>query len=646
MKIQNLHLTAFGKFKDKRISFSEGINYIYGENEAGKSTIMAFIKAMLYGFTGRGAEGDRKRYSPWDGTRLSGEMTVTLENGKQVIISRTAGRTPAQDTLSILDAVTGAPCEVDLLEEIGVGEDAFLKTVFIKQMAAELGGADEELTDKLLNLAGSGDADTGFDEAVGYLKDEIRAYKHQRGEGGRIFEIKKKLSALETEIREAEEKKRELSAYIIEEKEVAAALTALEKQRSDGREQIKAAKAGRARATLLEAEKRLCAMRDGQRETDELLLKTNEKRKVLAAFETPIAESAYAAAESTEPLALAERAARKKSILFWVLFTIAAILSAGSFITLHSGIGGVSLVLAVLFATLSLLAGRQKKEAARKRAQMEEREEERRQSLSVYGCTSIKEYTEKLSEKLALDTRAEALSEKKALLAAEEEKAEEAVNRARAEFATFENITPQDMDVTLLENEASRIEAEYAAKIKRAATLEGILKGGVYDKNTVDVLFSEKTRLLEELEEAENTYAALQLALETLEEVFTELSHDFTPRINALASQYMQKLTGKEEALLLDKKYSVTMGRGDHKPLWAFSGGTIDQAYFATRLALSELVLAEAQMPVFLDDSFLQYDAKREENAVSLLREIAKTRQVFWFSCRERETKDITRIEL
>ena len=55
MKIHTLHLASFGKFKDKTIHFEDGINLIYGENEAGKSTVMAFIKAMLYGFTGRGA---------------------------------------------------------------------------------------------------------------------------------------------------------------------------------------------------------------------------------------------------------------------------------------------------------------------------------------------------------------------------------------------------------------------------------------------------------------------------------------------------------------------------------------------------------------------------------------------------------------
>ncbi|MBE7062590.1 MAG: chromosome segregation protein SMC, partial [Ruminococcaceae bacterium] len=96
MKIHSLRLTSFGKFKNKTIALSDGINLIYGKNEAGKSTVMAFIKAMLYGFNGRGADGDRKRYIPWDGGGLSGEMEVTLPGGRRVVIIRSAGRTPAQ----------------------------------------------------------------------------------------------------------------------------------------------------------------------------------------------------------------------------------------------------------------------------------------------------------------------------------------------------------------------------------------------------------------------------------------------------------------------------------------------------------------------------------------------------------------------
>ncbi len=50
MIIQSMTLHAFGKFHDKSIELSEGLNIVKGQNEAGKSTIHSFIEAMFYGF--------------------------------------------------------------------------------------------------------------------------------------------------------------------------------------------------------------------------------------------------------------------------------------------------------------------------------------------------------------------------------------------------------------------------------------------------------------------------------------------------------------------------------------------------------------------------------------------------------------------
>ena len=49
MKIKELRLKNFGKFINKEIHFSDGMNVIYGENESGKSTLYTFIRAMLFG---------------------------------------------------------------------------------------------------------------------------------------------------------------------------------------------------------------------------------------------------------------------------------------------------------------------------------------------------------------------------------------------------------------------------------------------------------------------------------------------------------------------------------------------------------------------------------------------------------------------
>ena len=70
MKIQELELKNFGKFKEKKLFLDEGIYLVYGKNESGKTTIHTFIKSMLFGMErgrGRAAAHDVfSKYEPWD----------------------------------------------------------------------------------------------------------------------------------------------------------------------------------------------------------------------------------------------------------------------------------------------------------------------------------------------------------------------------------------------------------------------------------------------------------------------------------------------------------------------------------------------------------------------------------------------------
>ena len=50
MKLIACHLNNFGKLSDLSINFNEGVNVINQPNGLGKSTLAAFLKAMLYGF--------------------------------------------------------------------------------------------------------------------------------------------------------------------------------------------------------------------------------------------------------------------------------------------------------------------------------------------------------------------------------------------------------------------------------------------------------------------------------------------------------------------------------------------------------------------------------------------------------------------
>lgn len=84
MIIRELHLKNFGKFCGRKLTFSDGINLIYGPNEAGKTTVYHAICAMFFGLEkqrGRAARSDiYTTYQPWE-NRTWYEGTLRFETG-------------------------------------------------------------------------------------------------------------------------------------------------------------------------------------------------------------------------------------------------------------------------------------------------------------------------------------------------------------------------------------------------------------------------------------------------------------------------------------------------------------------------------------------------------------------------------------
>lgn len=87
MIIKELNLKNFGKFSNKSFCFCDGINVIYGPNEAGKTTIYTAIGAMLFGLDkqrGRAAKNDRyAAYQPWE-NKTWYEAGMKFETGGKV----------------------------------------------------------------------------------------------------------------------------------------------------------------------------------------------------------------------------------------------------------------------------------------------------------------------------------------------------------------------------------------------------------------------------------------------------------------------------------------------------------------------------------------------------------------------------------
>ena len=91
MQFRRLDAT-FGKLEHTALSFSDGLNIIEAPNESGKSTLLAFLRAMLYGLSTRerGAMADKNRYAPWSLAPMRGTLELSCRAGSITIQRDTA----------------------------------------------------------------------------------------------------------------------------------------------------------------------------------------------------------------------------------------------------------------------------------------------------------------------------------------------------------------------------------------------------------------------------------------------------------------------------------------------------------------------------------------------------------------------------
>ncbi|MGI6349586.1 MAG: ATP-binding protein [Eubacteriales bacterium] len=133
-------------------------------------------------------------------------------------------------------------------------------------------------------------------------------------------------------------------------------------------------------------------------------------------------------------------------------------------------------------------------------------------------------------------------------------------------------------------------------------------------------------------------YGALNLAADVIEEVARDMHTQNSPVLNDKVSALIYKITDKYTAVKLTDELNIVA----ENPQTGFlissdnlSIGTLEQLYFALRIALADLFAPN--VPLMFDESFVMYDFKRLENVLRLLYTISQKRQIILFSCSDRE---------
>ncbi len=225
MKIKKIEIDSFGKLKNISMLFNGGIQILYGENERGKSTLMEFIKIMLYGDMGRNINTSfRASKCPWGGGRLGGILEFENDNKLYKIQKQFDVKSPSKDKVLFVCLSNGKSISLGKREEIGervlgLSLEDFERSGYISCLGDYAFNSGKSAKDMILNLISTGDKNVSKEKSDKYLDDAIKKLRHKNNNGGEIITLGEEIVKLQDTLYEREKirnQDEEINKYISE----------------------------------------------------------------------------------------------------------------------------------------------------------------------------------------------------------------------------------------------------------------------------------------------------------------------------------------------------------------------------------------------------------------------------------------------
>ncbi len=691
MKLLSCYISAFGTLRDKSYEFKDGLNCILAENGTGKTTLAVFLKAMLFGMTPSKrqslSENEYRHYTPWQGGRFGGSLTLETE-GRRYRIERFFH----PDSFSLTDLSTGAPSS-DFSERIGeelldVDAEAFLHSIY---MPSESRGvkSDDRISAKLNSLTGEVFDLSSYGDADRLLQEVRKEIEGLNGRGGRLPTLEGKIKERKERILTAEAAEREASLLAARLEGEAATLRDLEsatrlclrteaevasltQRLEEGQRELR--RLAPLFANGLPGEEDLRALSDA--ENDFL---TEGHRLEAARLSERTAEEAWRAAEALplpehpappkqEEGPREERGAKRSfPVLTAARLSLAlAVTAIALFLAFTIALPFLAFIALAFLPLIPFGEGGSAEEARGARPREAEEAEESRAYAEAMATLRTKRETLKQAAQEAAAKRREA---EEGLARAEERR-----HSLLLRYAINESETPFSLPLyreqagsyrTLLEKVA---ETGRLLEEKRGLT-ETLLKttlpllGERADAPTPSLLeplltrkrdaLTEQTarlrgyevaaaalaeersklsRLTEEADALRERRDTLDLTRALLAKAKTSLEKRYLSGISERFSHYLKALLGEEVEYDLSTALAVRfVVGGEGKENDYFSSGTRAITEVCLRLALADCLYPTSPPPLFLDDPFALLDGPRLGRAKKVLLTLSRERQILYF---------------
>ncbi len=620
MKIDFLKINGFGKIKNKEINLEKNINLIYGKNESGKSTLLKFIDGMLYGIS-KNKNGkdisDYDKYKPWNTEEFSGKINYTLDNGNKYEVFREFSKKNPKIYNSNLEEIS-KQYNIDknkgnqfFYDQTKIDETLFLSTNIVEQNESVLDSNSQNLlTQKIANILSSGEDNVSYKKVMEKLaKKLIEEVGTERTVGRPINEVTEKIKEIKLKKEELNncssinEEIKENKKYILQE------IKNIENK--------------------INLNKEIKISRENEEKEKE---KINIKEKINLDYEEKINNLKNKLNNKKETKT--NNKLNKINLIIILILILLNILI--NFINISKIIEKIIIYTTVIYLILNLgkyLKNKYNKNKIQRKENIEKIKNEKEIEILEENKKNNIDEINKIEKEIRDENN---------------QQQERIINKYKNQFNKEEIQKLFYLDLNRVENQIELLNREYNNKKIELNTIN-------IKESENNIKIQNKLECEEQLEyyqeqkkEIEKLEKSIKLAKDALEQAYSEMKNEVTPKFTKDLSNLIEKISNnKYKNAKFDSEYGlrVEMENGEYMDCNRLSIGTIDQLYLSLRLsAMNEIT--EETMPIILDEAFAYYDSERLENILKYIYDNYKNNQVLIFTCTNREKQILDKLNM
>lgn len=600
MIIREANIGKFGKLENQKYQFAPQINVIYGANESGKSTLMQFLKAMLFGLEKtrvRKTLDTYNRYEPWD-TPAYFYGSMMFETGQQQFL---------------LERNFYYKEKRARLVNIRDGEELSVEYGDLDMLLGNVSAAAYE------NTCCIGQEQLLPGRELGVLLEDERSNLAQTGSGD--FQLSKALQELEQKRKNAEKTRKELEQQRLShihqlevnqqvlERDIAGLKAQQEKQSTQQgtvQEQV--------RALQQQMEPVQTAYQTVCRREQELKSAVAQEQLEWEQVEREQWKREQFRREQEKTDALQQKSGKNAGFSPLLLIGVAGLILAPVLRSAMDGFQKIAPALNIICIIL-ILAG----------------------LVSAYRRNRAKKETDAAQNHRGQDSRANARANL------------QSVEREGRKAALDQQLQRVCQQKSVLEEQLQQLKDQKKALQLQVARQEGSgdqLQSQIQEKEVeLENLTEQVAELQQETldeQHAREDRDALELAAETMSRLAARMSKALEHTLDKEMSGILAQITGNvhEQLQVTDGQGIVLAEQLQKRTPEAYSQGTMQQAYFSYRMAAGHMLMKEEPLPFLLDETFANYDEERLRQTLRWLAE--QENQIFLFTCRETEMRLLT----